>query len=71
MENRFFEGSLILGIDHGYGNMKTRNTVFKSGVITSESMPTFGTDVIEYDNKFYHITRSGGLRQTDFTGTGC
>lgn len=55
MENRFFEGSLILGIDHGYGNMKTRNTVFKSGVITSESMPTFGTDVIEYDNKFYLI----------------
>ena len=55
MENKFFEGSLILGIDHGYGNMKTRNTVFKSGVITSESMPTFGTDVIEYDNKFYLI----------------
>lgn len=37
MENRFFNNSLILGIDHGYGNMKTRNTVFKSGVITSES----------------------------------
>lgn len=55
MENRFFNNSLILGIDHGYGNMKTRNTVFKSGVITSESMPTFGTDVIEYDNKFYLI----------------
>lgn len=55
MENRFFNNSLILGIDHGYGNMKTRNTVFKSGVITSENEPTFGTDVIEYDNKFYLI----------------
>ena len=38
MENRFFNNSLILGIDHGYGNMKTRNTVFKSGVIASDKL---------------------------------
>ena len=55
MENRFFENSLILGIDHGYGNMKTRNTVFKSGVIASDKEPVFGTDVIEYNNQFYLI----------------
>ena len=27
--------------------------------------------IVTEDDKVNHITRSGGLRQTDFTGTGC
>ena len=34
MKDLYIDGKLVIGIDHGYGNMKTRNEVFKSGVKT-------------------------------------
>lgn len=45
----------IIGIDHGFGNMKTRNTVFKSGVKTFDEKPPFGTEILQYKDKFYLI----------------
>lgn len=35
MEGFNINGKLLIGIDHGYGNMKTRHMVFKSGVSVS------------------------------------
>ena len=32
MEGFNINGKILIGIDYGYGNMKTRHTVFKSGV---------------------------------------
>ena len=31
----------IIGIDHGYGNMKTANCCFPTGVIVSDTEPMF------------------------------
>jgi hypothetical protein len=35
--------------------MKTRNTVFRTGVKSFKGVPTFGTDVLEYDGMYYLI----------------
>ncbi len=45
----------IIGIDHGYGNMKTANFCFKSGIISYDSEPLFTADMLVYDNKYYLI----------------
>ena len=37
-------GTLILGIDHGYGNIKTAHRVFPTALIKSEKAPTFSKD---------------------------
>lgn len=59
MENKTqeyrFGGRLIIGIDHGFGNMKTRNTVFRTGVKAFQDVPTFGTDILEYGGMYYLI----------------
>ena len=48
-------GTLILGIDHGYGNIKTAHRVFPTALIKSEKAPTFSKDYLEYDGHFYII----------------
>ena len=45
-------GTLILGIDHGYGNIKTAHRVFPTALIKSEKAPTFSKDYLEYDGYF-------------------
>ena len=45
----------IIGIDHGYGNMKTANCCFKSGIIAYDSEPLFTADMLVYENKYYLI----------------
>lgn len=55
METFNINGKILIGIDHGYGNMKTRHTVFKSGVKSYVSEPAIATNVLEYNGKFYVI----------------
>lgn len=45
----------IIGIDHGYGNMKTANCCFKSGIIAYDSEPLFTADMLVYENRYYLI----------------
>ena len=45
----------IIGVDHGYGNMKTANCCFKSGIIAYDSEPLFTADMLVYENKYYLI----------------
>lgn len=45
----------IIGIDHGYGNMKTANFCFKSGLIAYDSEPLFTADMLVYENRYYLI----------------
>ena len=47
--------AIILGIDHGYGNIKTAHTCFPTGVTTHEKEPTFHNDLLIYDGHFYTI----------------
>ena len=45
----------IIGIDHGYGNMKTANHCFKTGISAYESEPLFTADMLTYNGKYYLI----------------
>lgn len=47
-----FNNTFIIGIDHGYGNLKTANTVTPSGVKIHESEPPFKKFVLEYNGKY-------------------
>ena len=55
MEGFNINGKILLGIDHGYGNMKTRHTVFKSGVKCYATEPAIVSNVLEYGGKYYVI----------------
>ena len=55
MENYNINGKIVIGIDHGYGNMKTRHSVFKSGVRCFESEPVVASNVLEYGGKYFVI----------------
>ena len=52
MQEYYYKGKLILGVDHGYGNMKTAYRVFSSSV---EKNPQFGTNLLEYKGEIYNI----------------
>ncbi len=43
----------IIGIDHGYGNIKTANTVTPTGIVGSTTRPTFGSNILRYDGMYY------------------
>jgi plasmid segregation protein ParM len=58
MEGFNINGKILIGIDHGYGNMKTRHTVFKSGVKCYDAEPAIASNVLEYDDKYYVIGES-------------
>ena len=50
-----FKDRFIIGIDHGYGNIKTANHIFKTGVAVSDTEPVFGTNILRYNGKYYLI----------------
>ncbi len=45
----------IIGIDHGYGNIKTANTVTPTGVSVFDKEPTFEGNTLFYDGKYYRF----------------
>lgn len=47
------DGTLILAIDHGYGNIKTANTVFSNGFVEKNTEPVISMDFIHYGDKYY------------------
>ena len=47
--------AVIIGLDHGYGNIKTVNHCFKSGILSYESEPLFTKNMLVYGEKFYLI----------------
>ena len=51
--------TIVIGIDHGWANMKTVNEVFTSGVNEITTAPAMFNDTLEYDGKIYKI---GGKR---------
>ena len=40
-----------IGIDHGYGNIKTAHYIFESGVIERESASELAGTTVEYEGK--------------------
>ena len=45
----------IIGIDHGYGNMKTANCCFPTGVTAYDHEPLFTADILTYNGRYYLI----------------
>ena len=40
--------TIVIGIDHGYGNIKTAHTCFKAGVAVYDKEPTFKSNMPMY-----------------------
>ena len=45
----------IIGIDHGYGNMKTANCCFPTGIAAYDHEPLFTADMLVYGGRYYLI----------------
>ena len=58
-----FNEMYVIGIDHGYGNMKTANCCFPTGVMKSDAEPTFVSDLLVWNGKYYSI----GVGHKEFT----
>ena len=50
-----YKGTYIIGIDHGYGNMKTANCCFQAGVTVYDKEPIFKDNLLVWNNKYYLI----------------
>lgn len=46
-------GTWIVSIDHGYGNIKTAHTCFKASILSHECLPTFTANLLEYKGRYY------------------
>ena len=55
MRNYKNETIMVIGIDHGYGNMKTATRCFPSGVTRYEKEPIFQTNLLVYNGMYYQI----------------
>ena len=53
----------IIGVDHGYGNMKTANCVFGTGVLAYDKEPVFKSDMLVWNDRYYLI----GTGHKEFT----
>ena len=47
--------AIILGVDHGYGNIKTANYCFRTSVDQYKTRPDLARHVLEYEGHFYVI----------------
>ena len=48
-------GIKIIGIDHGYGNIKTAGTVTPTGITASSTEPVFAGNILHYDGMYYRM----------------
>ena len=46
---------VIIDIDHGYGNIKTAHTCFRTGVSAYDKEPTFKSDMLIFEDRYYII----------------
>jgi plasmid segregation protein ParM len=55
MRNSNNETIMVIGVDHGYGNMKTANKCFRAGVTRYEQEPMFQDKLLVYNGGYYQI----------------
>lgn len=62
-------GAIVIGIDHGNGNMKTVHTAFPCGFKMQETQPSelFAKDVIAYKDAYYSLSTKRFPYTTDKT----
>ena len=52
---RKYNDYYIIGVDAGYGNMKTARTIYPTGLVAMDTKPFFDGDILEYNNTWYRI----------------
>ena len=52
---RKLNNTTVIAVDHGYGNIKTVNTVTPTGITAYDTEPTFTGDILQYGGKYYRI----------------
>ena len=52
---REIKNTKIIAVDHGYGNIKTGNTVTPTGITAYETEPIFTGNILEYNGTYYRI----------------
>jgi len=50
-----FNNICIVGVDLGYGNIKTARTIFPTGLIVHNTEPIFSGKILQYGSKYYKI----------------
>lgn len=45
----------IIGVDAGYGNMKTARTIYPTGLVAMDTKPFFDGDILEYNGTWHRI----------------
>ena len=45
----------VIGVDHGYGNIKSAGTVTPTGITAYDNEPVFSGNILEYDGRYYRI----------------
>ena len=61
---REINNTKIIAVDHGYGNIKTANTVTPTGITAFETEPIFTCNILEYNGTYYRIGE--GQKEFDF-----
>lgn len=51
-------GKIYIGLDHGYGNIKTAHRVFQTGIECYDEEPIVSTNYVKYRDKYYVIGES-------------
>lgn len=46
---------IVIGVDHGFGNIKTAHCCFRTGVTAYDKKPIFTREMLVYDGKYYII----------------
>ena len=62
------QGMKIIGIDNGYGNIKTANCCFPAGLTVHGAEPVFKDDLLVYDGRYYLIGTGHKEFKADKTG---
>lgn len=45
----------VIGLDHGYGNIKTAGCLLRTGITAYDEKPAFDGNILEYGGKYYRI----------------
>ena len=49
------QSPIVIGIDHGYGNIKTASSCFRTSVKAYDTEPTFTSNMLVYNGRYYII----------------
>ena len=60
MKNSY--NTIVIGVDHGYQNIKTAHAIFKSGVTAYDKEPIFTSNLLVYQGRYCTFVNDVRLR---------